>query len=294
MNGAFTLEQIHGMAAGVIGRHLDVACPECGPHRRAPVNRTRKVLRIWSVDENFATWCCARCGIKGEAHAGRSERRKIDPEAVAHARAAAAIREREAAAIQLGKARWAWGCSLDPRESVVDIYLREVRRYRGLIPATIRYLPPRGAHGPAMIAAYGMADEPEPGLLAIRDDQVRGVQITNLAADGQKAPDSSKISLGKTAGWPIILAPMNDGLGLAITEGAEDALSIHAATGLGAWCSGGASRMPALADAVPACCDCITVVVDDDRDGRRHSSELGARLRARGLNVEMLDMRVAT
>ena len=48
-----------------------------------------------------------------------------------------------------------------------------------------------------------------------------------------------------------MLAPMNDLLGLAITEGVEDALSIHAATGLGAWAAGAASRLPALADAVP-------------------------------------------
>jgi hypothetical protein len=288
---AFTLEDLHGMAAGLIGRHLDVACPECGPYRRAPKNRTRKVLRIWTIDENFATWCCARCGIKGEAHSGHGERRRIDPEALARARAAASVREREAVAAQLGKARWFWGGARDPRGTVVETYLREVRRYGSRrIPATIRYLPPRGDHGAAMVAAYGMAEEPEPGLLTIRDDQVRGIQFTNLTPHGQKVPDDAKISLGRTAGWPIVLAPLNDSLGLAITEGAEDALSIHAATGLGAWCSGGASRLPALADAVPSYCDCVTVVVDDDRDGRRHGAELGARLRGRCLNVEMLDM----
>ena len=36
-------------------------------------------------------------------------------------------------------------------------------------------------------------------------------------------------------------------MGLGIAEGFEDALSIHQATGLGAWASGGASFMPKLA-----------------------------------------------
>jgi len=289
----FALEDLHLMAPGKIGGHADVTCPECGPHRRSPSNRTRKVLRIWLVDESFATWCCARCGAKGEAHAAGGERRQVDREALDRARAAASERDRETAAVQLSKARWFWNRGLDAHHSVVERYLREVRGYHGLIPATIRHLPPHGAHGPAMIAAYGMAEEPEPGVLAIRDDQIRGIQFTNLTPDGQKVPDSAKISVGKSAGWPIIVAPLNDGLGLALTEGAEDALSIHAATGLGAWCSGGASRLPALADAVPTYCNCITVVIDDDPDGRRHSSELVARLKARSFNVETLDMRVA-
>lgn len=284
-----SLEDLNAFAAGRIGVH-DVACPICGPQRRAPANRTRKVLRVWLADEGFGTWSCARCGSKGAAHAGRRKGRR--PERVA-ARVAAEARDKQAAVVQLSKAVWLWRCALDPHRSVVERYLREVRRYAGRIPATIRYLPARGAHGPAMVAAYGMAEEPEPGVLAIRDDQVRGIQLTNLTPEGLKVAGSAKISLGKSAGFPIVVAPMNDGLGLAIAEGAEDALSLHAATGLGAWCSGGASRLPALANAVPAFCDCVTLVVDDDPDGRRHSAELSARLGARGLNVEMLDMRGA-
>ena len=34
-------------------------------------------------------------------------------------------------------------------------------------------------------------------------------------------------------GLPIVVAPVNDSLGLAITEGIEDALSVHEATGFG-------------------------------------------------------------
>lgn len=288
---SLSLDDLTALAGGRIGVR-DVACPMCGPDRRSPANRIRRVLRVWLVGAQFGTWSCARCGSKGEAHAGSGEGRRVDREALSRARAAAAARDIKAAAVQLGKARWFWNRGLDPHRSVVECYLRE-RGYRSRIPATIRFLPAHGAHGPAMLAAYGMAEEPEPGLLAIRDEQVRGVQFTNLTPDGRKVADSAKISVGKSAGWPIVVAPLNDGLGLAIAEGVEDALSIHAATGLGAWCSGGASRLPALAAAVPTFTNCITVVMDDDADGRRHSSELNTRLKARSFNVETLDMRMA-
>ena len=82
-----------------------------------------------------------------------------------------------------------------------------------------------------------------------------------------------------------MVAPPNDLLGLAISEGVEDALSVHEATGLGAWASGGATRMPALANSVPGYVECITTIGDDDDTGRRHAAELVARLRARGLEA---------
>lgn len=40
--------------------------------------------------------------------------------------------------------------------------------------------------------------------------------------------------IGRSKGAPIVLAPLNDLLGLIVTEGIEDALSAHQATGLGA------------------------------------------------------------
>jgi hypothetical protein len=45
--------------------------------------------------------------------------------------------------------------------------------------------------------------------------------------------------IGRSIGFPIVLAPVNDGLGLSITEGIEDALSLHQATGLPQWASFG-------------------------------------------------------
>jgi len=284
---ALTLDDLRVMVGRRVGVH-DVACPTCGPERRSPKNRTREVMRVWLIDDRFATYCCARCGLKGEAHAGREAARHIDRAAIQRARAEAAARDRETAEKQLGKARWIWRQRLAIPDTIVEGYLRDVRGYRGAIPATLGYLPPRGLHGPAMVAAYGIPIEPEPGQLVIQDDAVMGIQLTKLTPEGNKVADDPKITVGKCLAQPIVLQPMNDLLGLAITEGAEDALSIAEATGLGSWAAGGASRLPALAAIVPAYTDCISVIVDDDEAGRRNAGELAVRLRARRLRVEIV------
>lgn len=168
-------------------------------------------------------------------------------------------------------------------------YLRQARGYSGPIPATIGYLPGRGKHGHAMIAAFGMATEPdEPGVLAIADADVAGIHLTKLNADGTGKADgepSAKKMIGKSSGFPIIIAPPNDLLGLAITEGIEDALSVHQATGLGAWAAGAAGRMPALADRVPEYIECVTICAHSDAAGQSGASELADRLSARGIEV---------
>jgi hypothetical protein len=128
----------------------------------------------------------------------------------------------------------------------------------------------------------------EPGVIVITDDAVTGVHLTRLLPDGSgKAvfddPDeNAKIMIGFSAGSPIVLAPPNDLLGQAVTEGIEDGLSVRAGTGFGVWCAGCASRMPGLADAVPDWIDCITVYAHDDADGKRYAIELADALVARG------------
>jgi hypothetical protein len=144
-----------------------------------------------------------------------------------------------------------------------------------------------------MIAAFGFADEPEPGILSISDDVVVGVHLTLLQPDGSgKADiDPDKKIIGPSRGSPLVLAPANDLLGFIVSEGIEDGLSGHEATGLGVWAAGSASRLPALADAMPPYADCVTVLVDDDDDGQRHARELAARLTARGIPVDMVENR---
>jgi hypothetical protein len=68
--------------------------------------------------------------------------------------------------------------------TVAERYLREARRYSGPLPVTLGFLPQSGRHPPALIAAFGMALEPEPGVLEMPDSLVRAVQLTRLLPDG--------------------------------------------------------------------------------------------------------------
>src|SRR6516165_10840359 len=280
------LATIAELARGRFGT-FDVPCPMCGPERRSAINRRRKVMRVWRLEPTFATFHCARCGEHGHVRDDNSKPQIGRAEFERHlaaARAEAAERERLSAAERLAKALWLWKSRKPIAGSIAETYLREVRGYRGEIPATLGYLAPRGEHGPAMIAAFGIAYEPEPGLLEIADGQVRGVHITRLAPDGsdKAGTERDKIMLGSSVGYPIVLAPANDLLGLAIAEGIEDALSLHASTALGAWAAGAASRLPALADTVPSYIEAVTIAVDDDDDGRRNADALAKRLLQRG------------
>jgi hypothetical protein len=202
------------------------------------------------------------------------------------------MRQGTASAEQLAKARWLWSRRREIAGTPGETYLREARGYRGPLPATLGYLPPRGEHLPAMIAAFGLASEPEPGLLQIDDGAVRGVHITRLRVDGfgKAGTGRDKIMVGNSAGFPIVLGTANDLLGLVITEGIEDGLSARAATGLGAWVAGSASRMPALANTIPDYIECVTGIVDDDAAGRRHTAELAARVEHRGIEVRLVTL----
>ena len=96
-----------------------------------------------------------------------------------------------------------------------------------------------------MIAAFGFAAEPEFGALSINKSDIDAVHLTKLTPDGHKHPDQpNKIMLGSAPGVPIVVAPMNDLLGVAITEGIEDGLSVFQAAGCGVWVAGSADRMP--------------------------------------------------
>jgi hypothetical protein len=141
-----------------------------------------------------------------------------------------------------------------------------------------------------MIAAFGMPDEPEPGVISISDDAVTGVHLTRLAPGGagKAGTDVDKLMVGRPLGSPIVVAPSTDLGGLAITEGIEDALSVHEATGLGAWAAGAASFMPALAAAVPDWIECITILVDDDDAGRSNADALAEHLERRRFPVRLV------
>jgi hypothetical protein len=185
-----------------------------------------------------------------------------------------------------------WVRSRAGKGSPAETYLASRGIYPAPWPETIRYLPanPPNHRHPTLIAAYGIPNEVAPGILAIRPAEVVGVQLTYLRNDSRgKAPiQVQKRSIGRGHTAPIVLAPLNDNLGLLIAEGIEDALSLHIETGLGAWAAGGAGRMPALADLVPECVDNVTIAADHNDAGRAGSRGLYERLRERGIRAEVI------
>jgi hypothetical protein len=229
----------------------DVVCPLCGPDRRSPANRVRKVLRIWHVSSNFVSYACARCGETGFAR----ERGSSGLDASTYARVRAELEEhrRAAAAVRLSKAIALWRSRRSVRGSIGETYLREARGYSGPLPPTLGFLPARNEYPPAIIAAFGIADEPEPGAIFLPETKIKGVHLTRLASDGgdRDRGDKGKIMIGFSKGWPITLSSPTDGLGLIVCEGIENGLSAFEATGLCAWAAGCASRLPALVEVVP-------------------------------------------
>jgi hypothetical protein len=206
-----------------------------------------------------------------------------DPEA-----ATAHDRERERdEAEQHEVAHWLWSKRQPIAGSPVERYLR-ARGFAGSIPPTLGYLPPHGKHGPAMIAAYAMPVEREPGELGapVIDPATAAVHLTRLLPDGSDRVREygAKISIGRTLGRPIVVSSITDGLSLVITEGIEDALAYHVA-GYAAWAAGSAPYFPALAEHIP---DYVTTIIieqhpDPDGKAQRYITRLIELLHERGV-----------
>jgi Toprim domain len=276
-----TFNDIDHLTGGKIGM-FDVPCPICGPEKSI-AGQKRKVLRLWWITPAFATYCCVRCDVQG--HVRDDGAPKPDPAELEKARAEARLHAAATAEDKRKKACWLWARRHAASGTIAEVYLRKVRRYDGPLPPSIGFLPPRGAFPPSMISAFAFPDDA--GL-----PEVRAVHLTRLKTDGSGkagAPDQAdKIMIGTPRGVPIALAPINDGLGLAITEGIENGLSIHAATGLGVWAAGAAPFLPGLGAAVPDYVDEVSIVADPDPAGRRFAGELAAALRGRRIPHRVL------
>jgi hypothetical protein len=292
MNGPFDFDQLVALIGGRLGKH-EVACSQCGPQRHAAANRRRRVLCIWHPEPCFVTYGCARCGIGGYAIDGGRER--VSHAELEEMRRKAKRLDDEEAAKRLKLARWLWSNSRPIAGTIAEKrYLRERRDISGTLPGTLRFKPATDDHPPALIAAFGLPAEPEPGVLTISHTAIAGVHLTRLLPDGsdkrEREDEPAKIMIGRSLGWPIVLAPVNDAGGLGITEGIEDGLSVLV-TGLGIWAAGSASRLPALAARVPSYVNDITIFAHTDDDGMRHAVELKRRLHARGLSAAIADPR---
>ena len=187
-----------------------------------------------------------------------------------------------------------WDGSVPIAGTPAESYLRGPRGITCPLPATLRFLPASGPHPPAMVAPFGIPAEPEPGQLDVARMMIHGVHLTRLKPDGsgKMDADDAKRFIGSAPGLPIVLTPVNDLGGLAISEGIEDALSLHQGTGLGAWAAGAANRLPAVARAVPRYVEVVTILVDDNDAGRRNSSELAhqlSKVRGSRFDVRLLE-----
>jgi hypothetical protein len=268
-------DDVDRLTGGRLGT-FDLPCPMCGPFKRTVRNQLRRVLRVYRIEPGFAGFHCARCGEKGAVidRGGTPP----DPVKVEKARLEAADRDRTLKAKRLRVARWLWSVRKPIAGTIAEKYIRDVRGYSGPHPPTLGFLPPRYDYPPAIVGAFGLALECAPGEISIADAAVRGVHLTRLLPDGSgkavfEDPDEqAKIMIGYSAGFPIVLAPMNDGLALGVTEGLEDGLSIWQSLGIGVWVAGSSSRLPALAEIVPACTDTAIVFAHNERDGQRHAS----------------------
>src|SRR5829696_3355728 len=109
--------------------------------------------------------------------------------------------------------------------TIAETYLRQARAYAGPIPRTFRFLPPSGSYPPSLMAPFGLPGEAEPSVLEIDEHQIAALQLTRLLPDGSDRirDGAGKITIGRgSSGYPIVVAPLNDRLGLTITQGAED------------------------------------------------------------------------
>lgn len=198
--------------------------------------------------------------------------------------AAAANDERE----RIRKAAAIWRNRKPIIGTIVERYLRDVRRIVGPLPPTLGFLLPWRDVPSCMVAAFGLCEEPEPGVI-MPPRTVEAVHLTYLRPDGSGKADMErpKQFRGVVKGAPIVIAPPNDLLGLAITEGIEDALSVHQATGLGAWAAGSTTIMPALADMVPDYIEAVTIYAHRDQNtaGQRGALALARKLAERKIEV---------
>jgi hypothetical protein len=243
-------------------------------------------LSLRDGDRGLMVHCFVGCS-PGDIYAAiRRKGHKLEPSDTARqpGKGTSEYRRRQA-----DKAGWLWSQRKPITGSIAERYLHEARGYSGPLPPTLGFLPSlKPEHHPALIAAFALVDEPEPGVLSKPRD-IGSVHLTLLKADGSGKADikPSKIMIGSPLGKPIVLAPPNDLMGLAIAEGIEDALTAHQATGLGAWAAGSAGFMPKLAENIPSYIEAVTIFAHADEAGQDGARKLAAALRERKIEVVM-------
>jgi hypothetical protein len=165
-----------------------VLCP--GPAGHSPGDRSLPVAFSAAAPAGFRREDWRRCRDDvGGRRVLRNQRRGRSPErcdAKSHERTLAR-RDR--------RARWFWSQRRPIVRSIDKCYLREARGYLGPIASTLSFLPARDEHGPALIIAHGFASKPEPGLLAIAQEDVRAVHRKRVTRRGSRSSRARKKDL---------------------------------------------------------------------------------------------------
>jgi Toprim domain len=187
---------------------------------------------------------------------------------------------------QARKAGWLWAKRRPITATPAELYLRKARGITCALLPTLGFLPSYEEHAPALIAAFAIPTEPQPGILAVPSN-IDSVHLIALKPDctGKAENGKPKITIGSPGNMPIVLAPSNDLLALAVTEGIEDGLSVFESTGLGVWAAGTGGRMPALANVVPEYIEAVTIYAHADKTGRDGAHGLAEALIRRGIEV---------
>jgi hypothetical protein len=280
--GPITWHQIEEITGDRIGT-FDASCPFCGP-QKAGASAKRKVLRIWKASPNWAGYQCARCNAKGYARDGAG---MPDPTLSRSVRLEAAVSDAEYQRRQREKAQWLWRRRRPIERTPAERYLRDVRGIGCPLPLTLAYLAPiKRNHHHAVMAAYGLVEETEPGVIG-PPVNVDCVQLTLLKLDGSGKAEvpEPKLTIARPLGRPIVIAPANDSLGMSIAEGIEDALSVHQSTGLGAWAAGSAAMMPTLVASVPEYIEAVTIYAHPDDSGQINAVSLANALHNKDVDV---------
>jgi hypothetical protein len=271
----------HQVAAAIAGKPVK---PYGGNYlvRRPAHDDASPSLSIRDGDRGLKVHCFVGCAPRDVYAAIRHRGFKLDSNNVAQEPVKSTSEyERR----QHDKATWLWA----QRKPITNTPAQRYLRARGItcpLPATLGFLSACGEHPPALISAFTIPDEPEPGIVGT-PRLVQSVHLTKLKPDGSSKADvePNKIIIGSPGSLPIVLAPPNDLLGLCVTEGIEDALTAHEATGLGAWAAGSAGRLPKLADVIPSYIECVTILAHDDQAGQDGARKLAEALYQRGVEV---------
>jgi hypothetical protein len=260
MNTALTYPMLADLCDRKLGMR-DVRCPLCGPGRRSPENRKRRVLRIWHKEPGFASFCCARCGESGFASEGGEQLvlayRAPKLQSVADDDGG---RER-----RMNIALGLWTSS-------------------ALLPGTLGwcYLARRGLNlrGLGDFSHVLRWNEQARAVITLMTDPVSneptGIHRTFLNAAGEKI---ERKMLGKQG--VIRLSPNEEVVGgLGLTEGIEDGLSVL----LSGWAPVWSATSAGAIERFPVLCgiESLTIFADRDSIGMKAAASCASRWKEAG------------